>query len=804
MQCRHNLSFATALAVIGLSSASAAPPVIGGCQIFPANNYWNTPIDQLPVHPSSNTWQNNMRTKSNTNLNPATLWPDWGRLLDDGSGFNEIVGYGIPFVTVPGNQPNVPITFTYADESDPSPYPIPTNAPVEGGPGAGGDRHVLALNTGNCTIYELFAAETLNGGASWTADSGSIWPLNSNALRPDRWTSADAAGFAVLPGLLRWEEVQAGEITHAIRFTAQNIWGSTGGTGRKYLWPARHWSGLTNNANFPPMGARFRLKASFNISGYQADTQKILTAMKKYGLVLADGGSNWFLSGMSNTGWPSIVMSQLKSIIVSSAPDNHIFEVVDADVMTIDPNSAQAAQVPGIPANIVVTLSNTQASFAFTLPDNGGKPITSNVVNCAPGNLTASAATSPVLLTGLSNGVNYTCTMKSGNITGFGATSTAIPVTVGLPQFNLSASSMNFPVTNLGASSVSQSFLVTNAGSTNLTISAITLAGTHAGDFLVGGGTCTAITILAPMTSCSVSTMFTPTAIGARDATISIAGNAAGSPIVVVLSGIGRTVPSAPIANTSVVGNTEAFLRFSPPASDGGAPINQYTATCNPGAITASAATSPIHVTGLASLTPYTCTVRAVNAAGAGAASGNFSFTPVPNAAADLGAIFSRKTHATSGVFDLQVTETMSVNLATIEPRNPSPGYLLALRYTAPITDPGSVAIDVAGQNFTDYFVSFSGNEVLFHLGSIASGKILGINIVAVNGLNLGNSFVIGFLPGDLNGTRKVTAADLSATKALSGQNTDASNFRADVNLSGSINASDLSVIKARSGSVIP
>ena len=129
---------------------------------------------------------------------------------------------------------------------------------------------------------------------------------------------------------------------------------------------------------------------------------------------------------------------------------------------------------------------------------------------------------------------------------------------------------------------------------------------------------------------------------------------------------------------------------------------------------------------------------------------------------------------------------------------------MLALRYTAPITDPGSVAIDVAGQNFTDYVVSFAGNEVLLHLGSIASGKILGINIGAVNGLNLGNSFVIGFLPGDLNGTRKVTAADLSATKALSGQNTDASNFRADVNLSGSINASDLSVIKARSGSVIP
>jgi hypothetical protein len=316
-----------AAAFLSLIGDAHAAPVIGGCPVFPANNYWNTPVDSLPLHPSSATWVSSIGASTR-------LHPDWGNVLAD--------NYGIPFATVGGTQPNVPITFDpngYGDESDPGPWPIPPGAPIEGGSSSDGDRHVLVVDTTNCKLYELYNAFPINGGASWSVYSSAKFDLNSNALRPAEWTSADAAGLPIFPGLVRWDEVAAGEIAHAIRFTASAIWGRAGGA-QKYLWPARHASGSSTDSSRPPMGARFRLKSSFDISTFDPRTQVILRAFKKYGLVLADGGSDWYFQGVSDTRWPDLVFDELKSIAGGN------FEAVDTSVMQVNPNTADAVVGP--------------------------------------------------------------------------------------------------------------------------------------------------------------------------------------------------------------------------------------------------------------------------------------------------------------------------------------------------------------------------------------------------------------------------------------------------------------------------
>jgi hypothetical protein len=323
------------------ATAFAAPPTVGGCQVFPTDNYWNTPVDQLPIHPNSNAWVASIGTASH-------LHADWGNVLAD--------NYGIPFVTVTGAQPLVPIvnytdvgapytdpSVDYSDESDPGPYPIPPTAPVEGGAGSGGDQHVLVVETTHCVLYELYNANFVGGPQnSWVASSFARWPLNSNALRPAGWTSADAAGLPIFPGLVRYDETAAGEIEHAIRFTANSIWGRDPYSGdQMFAWPGRHASGSNGTVTRPPMGARFRLKAGYTIpSGFNPLTQKILRAMKKYGLVLADGGSNWFFQGVSDTNWPDAVFSDFNSVAGSN------FEAVDTEMMRVDVDSAQALQLP--------------------------------------------------------------------------------------------------------------------------------------------------------------------------------------------------------------------------------------------------------------------------------------------------------------------------------------------------------------------------------------------------------------------------------------------------------------------------
>ena len=228
----------------------------------------------------------------------------------------------------------MPVSFEYADESDPGPYPVPPNPPIEGGASATGDRHVLIVEQEHCRLYELFAAYP-NGDGSWRAGSGAIWDLRSHALRPDGWTSADAAGLPILPGLVRREEVAAGRVPacgceHALRFTARL-------TRKAHVWPARHDASSSTDPNRPPMGQRFRLKASFDVSGFSADTRVILVAMQRYGIILADNGSDWYFSGTSDPGWnDDALVSEFRRVRGSD------FEAVDASGLMIDGDSGQA------------------------------------------------------------------------------------------------------------------------------------------------------------------------------------------------------------------------------------------------------------------------------------------------------------------------------------------------------------------------------------------------------------------------------------------------------------------------------
>ena len=294
------------------------PPQVAGCDIFPGDNIWNTPVDTLPVHPNS---ANYIAAIGGND----TLHADFGSGVWPPGSDSPI---GIPFITAPGSQPGVAVTFDYADESDPGPYPIPANAPIEGGPNGDGDRHVIVLDRSNCLLYEMFDAWPQPGG-SWTAGSGAIFDLNSHALRPDGWTSADAAGLPILPGLIRYDEVAGGEIRHAIRFTAPQ-------TQKAHIWPARHDASSLTGVNYPPMGLRLRLRADYDISGFPPEVQIILQAFKTYGLILADNGSSWYISGAPDERWDNDILHELD--VVRGAD----FEAVDVSGLMVDPDSGQA------------------------------------------------------------------------------------------------------------------------------------------------------------------------------------------------------------------------------------------------------------------------------------------------------------------------------------------------------------------------------------------------------------------------------------------------------------------------------
>ncbi|HEX7122954.1 MAG TPA: hypothetical protein VF178_11330 [Gemmatimonadaceae bacterium] len=286
------------------------PPPVLTRSVFPPDNPWNTDISAEPVDPNSDAL---IAACGAT----RSLHPDFGTTYDG-------VPWGIPYVVVRGDQPRVPVTFYYDDESDPGPYPIPPDAPIEGGPAATGDRHVLVLDIDNWMLYELFDARPVNGGASWTAGSGAIFDLSSNVLRPAGWTSADAAGLPIFPGLVRYDEaVIKGEITHALRFTCPV-------TRRAYVHPARHYASTRTDPNLPPMGMRVRLKASVDISGFPPEVQVILTALKKYGMILADNGGGFFVSGAPDPRWNDANIDTMKQIKGSD------FEVVSMGTVVVD------------------------------------------------------------------------------------------------------------------------------------------------------------------------------------------------------------------------------------------------------------------------------------------------------------------------------------------------------------------------------------------------------------------------------------------------------------------------------------
>ncbi len=276
---------------------------MGGCTVFPASNVWNQPVDKLPVAKDSATLISSIGLDS-------PVHADFGSGLYDGQKI------GIPYVVVSGKTtPKFRVAFDYASESDKGPYPIPATVPIEGDPNPGdGDRHALIVDKDTCTLYELFALH--RQGGKWAAGSGAIWQLNSNALRPAGWTSADAAGLPILPGLARYDEVAAGAIDHALRFTASR-------TRNTYIYPARHEASSSSDPSLPPMGLRVRLKASFNISGFPPQARVVLQALKTYGMILADNGSPWYISGAPNAGWSNDQLHELGRVNGSD------FEVVD-------------------------------------------------------------------------------------------------------------------------------------------------------------------------------------------------------------------------------------------------------------------------------------------------------------------------------------------------------------------------------------------------------------------------------------------------------------------------------------------
>ena len=309
-----------AMAAIAPTNSLAGKVPGTTCPIFPNDSWWHADVSNLPVHPRSGQWMARMSPTRN-------LHPDFGKSYGE-----QPAPYGIPITVVDGSHAKVRVRFDYASESDNVRYPLGNDTKVEGGQWQTGDRHTIVVDRDTCLLYETWA--TRRAGQRWLAGSGAIWRLTSYRLRPDTWTSADAAGLPILPLLLTYQEVRLRKIDHAIRFTT-NI------TDRSYLWPARHQAGSVSDPRYPPMGARFRLKRSYAIgSGLRGDTKAVLLAMKTYGLVLADNGSPWYFQGTADNRWPSALLDELKQIPASA------FEAVNTSSLMISPDSMKVRPSP--------------------------------------------------------------------------------------------------------------------------------------------------------------------------------------------------------------------------------------------------------------------------------------------------------------------------------------------------------------------------------------------------------------------------------------------------------------------------
>jgi hypothetical protein len=295
------------IAAFGLAAAAAATggaaPRVGGCTVFPKSNPWNQRVDKLPV-------------ASNSDAIVGSIGASKGMHADFGSGTYGGGPIGIPYATVGAGQGKVHVSFDYASESDKGPYPIPPNVPIEGGRSSSGDRHVIVVDRSKCKLYELYAAYPQNGGKTWHAGSGAIWSLRSNHLRPKTWTSADAAGLPILPGLARYDEVKRGAINHALRFTVSR-------TRNTFVYPARHQASSDSDPSLPPMGLRLRLRKGFPVSRYPRQSRIVLRALQRYGMIVADNGSDWYVSGAPSPGWNNDDLHSLGGVTGRN------FEVVD-------------------------------------------------------------------------------------------------------------------------------------------------------------------------------------------------------------------------------------------------------------------------------------------------------------------------------------------------------------------------------------------------------------------------------------------------------------------------------------------
>lgn len=347
------------LACNGMSTGQTAS--LNGFVPFTSSNLWNTDISSVPVDPNSGMIITNW-------IGSVNVHPDWGT---DPT-------YGIPYVVVNGSQSLVKVNLqAYGDESDPGPMPVPANAPIEGGSSSTGDRHVLVLDNGNCFLYELYNS-SVNGDGSWNTDSTAVWDLLSDEQRPYTWTSADAAGLPIFPGLVRYDEVASGKIQHAFRFTLPK-------TRAAFIPPASHWAANTTDPSAPPMGMRLRLKSSYDISGFSSQMQVILTAMKHYGLILADNGSSLFVTGVSDSRWGSDLDS-LKTVPASAfevVQMNPIYTSANYPTGTAPTVSSFTASPTHVASGGSVTLSWTAggADYVIVSPGPGAVRDTTAMVN---------------------------------------------------------------------------------------------------------------------------------------------------------------------------------------------------------------------------------------------------------------------------------------------------------------------------------------------------------------------------------------------------------------------------------------
>jgi hypothetical protein len=365
-------------------------PSMGGCPLFPADNFWNVPINHLPVHPQSIAWVNSIGANT-------------GFHMDFGSGEWAGGKIGIPYNLFSKSDSGVNeyvVDFYYPDESDPGPYPLNANPKIE----HGGDHHILVVEQDDCDLYEIYDASW--NGSAWSGGSGAIWDLSSNAQRPDTWTSADAAGLPILPGLARYTEVSNGVIAHALRFTANC-------TADYYIWPARHKAQHGSCANPVPFGARFRLKADYDTSGFSPQAQVLLQAFKTYGIVLADNGSDWYVSGSPSESWDN---DQLHELDVLTGSD---FEAVDTSGLMVDYDSAATthSEIPHVYSMQRLDANPTGANTIRFLV-HFSEPVTGVDSDGSDFSLSSSGVSGASILSVSGSGVSYTVLVDTGSGTG--------------------------------------------------------------------------------------------------------------------------------------------------------------------------------------------------------------------------------------------------------------------------------------------------------------------------------------------------------------------------------------------------